>query len=268
MAHALQFLLAVLFGVTSASAAQTGFPFVEAARAGDLLFISGQIGAIPGQKEVATGGVGAETRQTMENIGAILRRNGLGYGDLVKCTMMLTDMAQWGEMNSAYSSFFADGRYPARSTIGAAALAMGAKVEIECIAQFPLRRDAVNVTAPLGPYSQAVRSDGMVYISGIIAYDPRTHRFAAPTIAAQMERVFLNLDDILAGANLSRKDIVKTTLLLRYSTDMPGANTAYAAYFSYDPKPARTTIPGLDWGQPNILVELEVIAAAPATKER
>jgi 2-iminobutanoate/2-iminopropanoate deaminase len=108
-------------------------PFSEAVRVGDVVFLSGQIGLVPGKRELVPGGIAAEARQTMENIRATLEGIGLGMGDLVKCTVMLDDMAEWGAFNEVYKTFF-DGRYPARSAFGADGLAMGARVEVECLA--------------------------------------------------------------------------------------------------------------------------------------
>jgi len=108
-------------------------PFSEAVRVGDVVFLSGQIGILPGTRELAPGGIAGEAKQTMENIRATLTGIGLGMGDLVKCTVMLDDMAEWGAFNEVYKTFF-DGRYPARSAFGADGLAIGAKVEVECIA--------------------------------------------------------------------------------------------------------------------------------------
>lgn len=123
-----------------------GLPFAEAVRVGDLLFLSGEIGVMPGTLELAKGGIRAEARQTMKNIGVTLEKHGLGMSDLVKCTVMLADMSEWDTFNEAYREFFesdagdADapggfrGRFPARSAFGADGLALGARVEVECIA--------------------------------------------------------------------------------------------------------------------------------------
>lgn len=111
-------------------------PFSEAVRVGDIVFLSGQIGILPGTRELVKGGLAAEAKQTMENIRATLEGIGLGMNDLVKCTVMLDDMAEWGAFNEVYKTFF-DGRYPARSAFGADGLAIGARVEVECLAAAP-----------------------------------------------------------------------------------------------------------------------------------
>jgi 2-iminobutanoate/2-iminopropanoate deaminase len=107
-------------------------PFSSAVRVGDLLFLSGQIGNTPDGKLPA--GIEAQARQAMENIGAVLKGQGLGFGDLVKCTVMLDDMKDWPAFNKVYVTYFPDGNYPARSAFGADGLALGALLEVECIA--------------------------------------------------------------------------------------------------------------------------------------
>ena len=114
-----------------------GFPFAEAVQVGDMLYLSGQIGTAPGTRTVVPGGIEAETKQVMDNVGAVLRRRGLGYDSLVKCTVMLTDMKEWQAFNTIYATYFKPGRFPARSAFGANGLALGAKVELECWAHNP-----------------------------------------------------------------------------------------------------------------------------------
>lgn len=111
----------------------TNLPFSEAVKVGDTLYLSGQIGIAPGTLKLVPGGIAEQTRQTMTNIRTTLEANGYAMGDLVKCTVMLADMAKWGEFNDVYRTFFA-GHYPARSAMGANGLALGALVEIDCIA--------------------------------------------------------------------------------------------------------------------------------------
>lgn len=108
-----------------------GLPFSEAVRVGDLLMLSGQIGNLPGSLELAEGGIQAETRQTLDNIRAVLERHGSAMDRVVKCTVMIDDMEEWPAMNEVYVTFF-PGPKPARSAVGADGLALGARVEIEC----------------------------------------------------------------------------------------------------------------------------------------
>ena len=112
-------------------------PFSSAVRVGELLFVSGAISNRPGTLTLAGGGTAGEARQAMENIGATLKHCGLGFADVVKVTVMLADMSEWAGFNKIYVSYFAPDRLPARSALGANGLALGAKVEVECIARFP-----------------------------------------------------------------------------------------------------------------------------------
>lgn len=108
-------------------------PFSEAVRVGNTLYLSGQIGVVPGSLKLIAGGTEAEARQTMQNIRSTLEAHGYRMADIVKCTVMLADMAEWGSFNEVYKTFFS-GRFPARSAFGANGLALGARVEVECIA--------------------------------------------------------------------------------------------------------------------------------------
>ena len=113
--------------------ALAALPFSEAVRSGDLLFLSGQIGAVPGKLAVVPGGLEAEARQALANIKAILERHGSSMDRVVKCTVFLADMKDWPAFNGVYREFFAR-NLPARSALGANGLALGARVEVECIA--------------------------------------------------------------------------------------------------------------------------------------
>lgn len=109
-----------------------GLPFSEAVRYNGVIYVSGQIGAVPGTTDVVEGGIEAQTTQVMQNIGAILERNGSSLQRIVKCTIFLADMAEWPAMNKAYLRALGAHR-PARSALGVNGLALGSRVEIECI---------------------------------------------------------------------------------------------------------------------------------------
>lgn len=110
-----------------------GLPFSDAVRAGPLLFVSGQIGNLPGSLDLAPGGIRPQARQALENVRAILERSGSSMDRVAKCTVFLADMADWPDFNEVYLEFFPKAP-PARSAFGASGLAAGARVEIECIA--------------------------------------------------------------------------------------------------------------------------------------
>jgi 2-iminobutanoate/2-iminopropanoate deaminase len=108
-------------------------PFSPAVRVNGFLFLSGQLGT-DSTGTLVSGGIQAETRQTMRNIRDVLQRSGSSLDRVVKCTAFLADMREWAAMNEVYVTFFTPGKLPARSAMGASGLALGAKVEIECLA--------------------------------------------------------------------------------------------------------------------------------------
>lgn len=109
-----------------------GLPFSSAVRVDNTLYLSGNIGNVPGTMDLAEGGIAGETRQTMDNISGVLQEFGSSMDDVVKCSVFLADMAEWGAMNDVYKTYFKNP--PARSALGASGLALNARVEIECIA--------------------------------------------------------------------------------------------------------------------------------------
>jgi len=108
-------------------------PFSSAVVVGKTIYLSGEIGRAPGSVTLVEGGVGPQTRQIFENYKATLARVGSDLSDIVKCTVFLDDMSKYPEMNAAYAAAF-PGDKPARSTFGVDGLAMGAALEIECLA--------------------------------------------------------------------------------------------------------------------------------------
>jgi len=108
--------------------------FSSAVRSGDFLFLSGVLGTRPNSMELVDGGAGPQTKQALENMQTVLRACGADLDDVVKCTVFLADMADFAAMNEAYGAAFGTANPPARSSLAARALALGAKVEIECIA--------------------------------------------------------------------------------------------------------------------------------------
>ena len=111
-----------------------GLPFSESVRAGDLLFLSGQVGTGSDGKMVP-GGIEAEANQILLNIADTLEKRGLGMKDVVKCTVFLADISEWSAFNVVYKKHFT-APYPARSALGANGLALNARAEVECIAAY------------------------------------------------------------------------------------------------------------------------------------
>ncbi len=122
---------------TSAAPAALG-PYSQGIAAGDLVFCSGQIGRDPATNEMPEG-FEAQVERAIRNIGGVLDAQGLGFDDIVKTTLYLTDISRFGAVNEIYGRFFGDPP-PARSTLGVAALPGGATFEIEAIAVRPAAR--------------------------------------------------------------------------------------------------------------------------------
>ncbi|BAY81301.1 hypothetical protein NIES267_07770 [Calothrix parasitica NIES-267] len=120
--------------LTSPDTTSLNVPFSEAVRVGNTLYLSGNIGNIPGKKQLVEGGIKAETKQAMENIKRVLERNGSSFDKVFKCTVMLADIKEWGAMNEVYQTYFPKNRFPARSAFGTSGLALDARTEITCMA--------------------------------------------------------------------------------------------------------------------------------------
>ena len=118
---------------TSQRNIDNNYPFSDAVQVGDLLFLSGQIGFDSKKSKLVEGGIKTETKQTMDNIKGSLGTYGYSMNDLVKCTVMLADIADWPTFNEVYKTYFPL-HFPARSAFATNGLALGAKVEVECIA--------------------------------------------------------------------------------------------------------------------------------------
>ncbi|HWY29201.1 MAG TPA: RidA family protein [Candidatus Acidoferrum sp.] len=110
-------------------------PYNHAVRIGDLLFCAGQIPIDPKDGNLITGDIKAQTQRVLENVKAILDDQGLTFGNVVKSTVFMANLADFAGMNEVYAKFFTE-NFPARSTIQVAALPKGASVEIEVIAHF------------------------------------------------------------------------------------------------------------------------------------
>jgi 2-iminobutanoate/2-iminopropanoate deaminase len=122
--------------ISTAEAPTAVGPYSQAIAAGGFLFCSGQIPLEPSSGVLIEGDISSQTKRVLENLAAVLRAHGLTMEHVVKTTVFMTDLANFGEMNTVYAQYF-PGDPPARSTIQVAALPKGANVEIEAIASKP-----------------------------------------------------------------------------------------------------------------------------------
>jgi 2-iminobutanoate/2-iminopropanoate deaminase len=112
-------------------------PYAQAVRAGEFVFLSGQIPLDPATGQIVAGDVKAQTERVMQNLGAVLAAAGCGFGDVVKTTIYLIDLASFASVNETYGRFFTAPYRHARATVQVAALPRGALVEIDAIAWGP-----------------------------------------------------------------------------------------------------------------------------------
>jgi 2-iminobutanoate/2-iminopropanoate deaminase len=110
--------------------ASMNLPFSEAVRVGDMLYVSGTVGTDK-TGELVAGGITAEAKQVMDNIGAVLQRHGSSFDKVVQCAVALADIKDWPAVNEVYRPYFTT-HFPARMAFAATALALGAHVEIQC----------------------------------------------------------------------------------------------------------------------------------------
>lgn len=108
-------------------------PYCQAILVGDTLYCSGQIAIVPQTGQLSTEGIEIQTEQVLDNLGAVLRAAGMDYHHVVRCTVYLSDINDYGQVNEVYARYFSDNA-PTRETIQAAALPRGARVEISCTA--------------------------------------------------------------------------------------------------------------------------------------
>ena len=119
--------------ISSPDAPKAVGPYSSALRAGQLLFVSGQVPLDPKTGSMVGGDIATQARQVLRNIGALLDVDGLSYASVVRTTVFLADMGDFAAMNEVYREFFTE-PYPARSTIQAARLPRDARIEIDVIA--------------------------------------------------------------------------------------------------------------------------------------
>lgn len=113
--------------------AALGLPFSDAVIVDNMVYVSGQVGNLPGKLELAEGGIRGETIQAMKNLQSVLEATGSSLDHVVKVTVMLADINEWSVFNEEYVKFFPNNK-PARSAFGTQGLALGARLELECIA--------------------------------------------------------------------------------------------------------------------------------------
>ena len=254
--------------LASEKAPRAAGPYSQAmdVSAASWVFVSGQIPMDPAHGLLVRGDATVQATRVMENLRYVLEGAGLTFDDVVKTNMYLVDLKDFTSVNEVYARYFTKAP-PARATVQAAGLPLGARVQIEMIAarsgsassQGPVQ----SALAPkaLGPYSQAVAVNprSFLFASGQIDLDPATGQpLEKADIQAQTARVMENLKAVLEAGGAGFDKVVKATVFLADMNDSGKVNEVYARYFPNAP-PARSTIQvaALPRGA---RVEVEVIA--------
>ena len=233
-------------------------PYTQAVWAGDLLFVSGQIGLDPETNRIVEGGTLAEAEQIFKNIEAILSSQGLGFKDVVKVKVFGRDIREFRYVNALYVNFFTE-PYPARAFVECAGLPADAQIKLDVIAYRGNARFVNPETAPepIGPYSHAVWAGDVLFLAGQIALD-ETNTMVRDGTLAEAEQVFANIATILRSQGLDFEDIVKVTVFGTDIREFPHVNRLYITYFDEN-FPARAFVEASALPAA-ALIELDVIA--------
>lgn len=253
MRHSLVVVLATLVLAAPGRAAERrvvtlpgtdlGLPFSPGVVAGDFLYLAGAIGNVPGTRELPTG-VEAQVRQTMENLGAVLKAEGMDFSRVASSTVFLSDVRHYQPMNEVYRSYFPKDP-PTRATVEADIAIPGALVEIAMVAIRPgAPREVIRpkgLGAPDLPYSWGIRSGSTLFVAGATSRDPETRAPLPGDTAFQTRQELENVGKVLEAAGMGYGDVVSCNVFLGDARSFGAMNETYKGFFP-QPRPARATV--------------------------
>jgi len=224
-----------------------GIPFSPGVRAGDLLHVAGTMGTDASGK-VVSGGIEAQTKKTLENIGAILKAGGMDFKDVVSVNVYLADARDFDAMNKVYREVFASNP-PVRATTQADLMLREGLLEISAIAVRPdLPRRVINPqgwsTNPL-PYSRAIAVGDYIFLAGLVSQTPQTGAAASGDVKAQTKQILDNAKVLTETAGFQMSDLVWSRVWLTDPRDFQLMNEVYRTYFGDIPPTRATTRAGL-----------------------
>jgi reactive intermediate/imine deaminase len=202
-----------------------------------------------GSRDPKTGehpeGFEAQVKQSLENLGAVLKSAGLDFADVSNSNVYLTDIKNFQAMNKVYKTYFPKNP-PARTTIAVPALPGGSHVEITFIASKNKNRKYIQAkdAAPTDLYSGGVLVGDLLYLSGQGSRHYKTKEFPQGEFEAHVKQTMENLGAVLKAADMDFSNVVKTNIYLTDMNNFQRLNEVYKTYFKSDP-PARTTV-GVD----------------------
>lgn len=241
-------------------------PFSPGVIAGDLLYLSGQIGNDPGTLNVPPG-IEAQVHQTMDNLGAVLKAAGMDFSRVVSTNVYLADARDFAKMNAIYKTYFEDGP-PIRATVQADIAIPDARVEISMIAARPnVERKVIRpsgLRSPALPYSWGIQVGDTLFIAGATARNPETYQPSGGDITAQTQRVLQNVGLVLDQAGMGYEDIVNCRVFLDDARHFQSMNEVYRSFFKVAP-PTRATVRA-KLMNPAFLSEIQCSAVRDASK--
>ncbi len=239
---------------------ETGGAYSWGMLAGDTLFVAGMVSSDPATGQLVPGDVTTQALQTMSNISKVLEAAGMGFEDLVACSVFLADPRDYAAMNEAYGKSFKGIRPPARATVRARLVNPILSIEIQCRGVKGAKRELVaaeGYVASGRPLSPAIRAGDRLFLSGMVGRGPDGY----PAGVEAQTRVALDrLAKTLAAAGLTFRDVEMASVFLTDIRHYAAMNAVYAQVVG-SPPPARATV-GAPLMSPDALVEIQMTARA------
>ncbi len=229
---------------SGADANDLGLPFSEFRESGDLVYLAGALGNVPGTLELVPGGIGAQVRQTLDNLEAALERNGLDLSRVAAVNVYLSDIRHFQAMNEVYREYFPVDP-PTRATVEAGIAIPGALVEISAVAAGAgAERRVVNpdaMTSPELPYSWGIEVGDTLFVAGATARDPDTFQPVAGGVGEQMRRIMGNIGLVLEAAGMDYGQVANCRVFLDDPRTFSEMNEVWRETFP-DAPPSRATV--------------------------
>ncbi len=255
------------FGGPGAAVPDGASPHVTPARAGDLVYVSGIIGDLPGTADFPEG-IAAQTRQAMENLGAALRERGVDLSRVVSANVFLTDTRNFAGMNEVYRTYFAEDP-PTRATVQADLPVPGALIQISVVAAQP--GVARRVITPAGmqrpglPYSWGILAGNTLFIAGATSRNPQTYEPVDGDMETQTRQVMQNIGAVLESADMGHENIVSCKAFLADAREFQSMSRTYMTFFERDLPARAATRAGLM--NPRFRSEIQCIAVDDSTRQ-
>jgi enamine deaminase RidA (YjgF/YER057c/UK114 family) len=238
-------------------------PYSRVVRAGDLVFMSGIVGADEHLNPVSPGHIERQFERLLANCRLALEAAGAKPEDVVRVTLYLTDIREKPRLDKLRDAFFGP-NWPAAVAVGVPALAApGLHVEMDAIAVVGAEKRAVRRVAglwdPVAPYSRVVRSGNLVFMSGIVGADTNLNVVGTGDIEAQFRQLLENTRVALAAVGARPEDVVRVTLYMLDPREKPRLNALCGDFFGLD-SPAAVAVGVTALGLPGFLVEMDAVA--------